>query len=223
MINVSVDHFESEQEYMNSVERHALDICNDHIRVVTNSVRYLGTLIENWINKGTVDIKSVDKLTDFESDADTLKKELIHHLSQAPTFLKREEFIRLILKIDSIADYVESTGFRLIAVNKWVPPKDVSKQIIKMMDLTIEVMDTLTQGVRLLSTNPEKADAVVERVDVLEREVDKIHRNLLTKLFHDFDDVKLLLRLREFLSHLEDLSDIGEEVADAIRIVAMNR
>ena len=222
-MTVPIDHLESEPEYMNSVERHALDICNDHIRVVTNSVKYLGTLIDTWIKKGNINPHSVDKLTDFESQADKLKKELIHHLSQAPTFLKREEFIRLILKIDSIADYVESTGFRLVAVNNWVPPKSISNPIIKMTDLTIEVMDTLTQGTRLLSTNPEKADAVVERVDVLEREVDNVHRNLLAKLFKDFDDVKLLIRLREFLTHLEDLSDLGEEVADAIRIVAMNR
>lgn len=219
-----VNEYHDEGEYMNEIERRALGMCLDHIIYIRECVASLTTAIEAWVGHNEIaSEKLIKTLSELENRADKTKYELLRHLSEATSLLRREDMMRVVLIADKIAENVESAGFHLTTILTWRPSSELAKDILKMIDGVIEIMDTLKEAVRMLTSNTEKVIAYIDKINNLERSIDLIHRKLLDKISKLEIDMRLLLRLRDFIDHIEAISDISEEVGDAILILAMSR
>jgi len=211
-------------EYLNEVERNALSMCLDHLIYIGEGVTYLSYLIERWLNNEEINPDAViKKLAELERKADNAKHVLLKHLSETPSLLQREDLMRIVLIADKIAENVESAGFHLTTILDWHPPEKISNEILKMVDKVIEVINTLKDAVRVLSINTEKVAAYVSKINSLERSIDFVHRRILDIVASEEIDLRVLLRVRDFINHVEEISDVSEEVADAILILAMSR
>ncbi|RLI60514.1 MAG: hypothetical protein DRO67_08940 [Candidatus Asgardarchaeum californiense] len=211
-------------EYLNEVERNALGMCLDHLIYIGEGVTYLSYLIERWLNNEEINPDAViKKLAELERKADNAKHVLLKHLSETPSLLQREDLMRIVLIADKIAENVESAGFHLTTILDWHPPEKISNEILKMVDKVIEVINTLKDAVRVLSINTEKVAAYVSKINSLERSIDFVHRRILDIVASEEIDLRVLLRVRDFINHVEEISDVSEEVADAILILAMSR
>ncbi len=224
MFILSRDVFESGATYMNSVERRALDMCVDHAREINKIVKFLMGVLQKWIDGDSFDSSVImNEFIDMESKADSIKKGILDFLSQAQTLLNREDIMRLVLKVDDISDFVESVAYQLSVLSLIVPPTITHKDLKTMLDYTLESMELLERSISFLSSNPEKSLELVDRIDALEKKIDIAHRRVVSTFFDTLTDIRTLIRLRELLSHVEGISDLVEEAADAVRILAMSK
>ena len=224
MFILSRDVFESGATYMNSVERRALDMCVDHAREINKIVKFLMGVLQKWIDGDSFDSSVImNEFIDMESKADSIKKGILDFLSQAQTLLNREDIMRLVLKVDDISDFVESVAYQLSVLSLVVPPTVTHEDLKTMLDYTLESMELLERSISFLSSNPEKSLELVDRIDALEKKIDIAHRRVVSTFFDTLTDIRTLIRLRELLSHVEGISDLVEEAADAVRILAMSK
>jgi len=221
---LSRDSYESESVYMNSVERRALDMCSDHVREINRIVKYLLGILQKWVDGEPFDsAETVNMFTKMEQKADTIKKGILDYLSQAQTLLNREDIMRLVLKVDDISDFVESVAYQLSVLKLIVPPPTTRADLTSMFQYTLETMELLERSISFLGSNPDKSIELAEKIDMLEKRIDITHRRLVSTFFDTMQDIRLLIRLRDILYHIEGISDLAEEAADAVRILAMSK
>ncbi len=216
--------FRMSSDYVSRQEMKALDILQDHLRQVLASIKELRSAVDDWINGNgeKIDVY-IDQLGELENQANTIKWKILDELSGADTMLHREDFMRLVMTIDEIVDYAEGTGHRLAILTDWKPDEKSISFIREMMDALFKMMMTLRESIFVLTQNLENSITIASEIYDLERNIDKLHRNM-TKHIYSLDiNHKILSFALGFIDHLEEMADIGEKVTDAIRIIAVAR
>jgi len=202
----------------------ALDALQDHLRYVVNSITELRNLIEDWISKKNENMEiHIEELERIEKQANTIKWKILDELSEAETMLHREDFMRLVMTIDEIVDYAEGTGHRVIFLMEWCPDEKSISYIKEMMDALFKMIKTLRESIFILTQNTDKSIKIAQKIYDIEREIDKLHRNMIKHIFSLDIDYKTLLLISNLIEHLENIADIMENVTDAIRIIAVAR
>lgn len=201
-----------------------LDIVQDYIRYVNRSVKEMCLCVDAWTKGDKPEMeKKLALVTKIEKDADAIKYKLIKDVAEAETFLFRSDMLRLILQIDEIVDYAEGTSVRITRID-YSPSEKLAMDLNDLCDEVMKTIQVLRSALLELPKNPTKAIKHCEALDVAERRVDGIFRDLETNLFADLSmDVRILLQLRSVAYHLEDMGDIAERAGDAIRIIACTR
>src|SRR5208283_5046497 len=110
-------------ETESNIKRRMLDLCQIHARNVVEITRQLAVLVDN-IAEGK------PKLA--KENYENIRKTMMENEKNKTTFLvevgsvgslliSREDFLRLLFRLDEIADYCEAMGDRLIALTelKW--------------------------------------------------------------------------------------------------------
>ncbi|HUX99694.1 MAG TPA: DUF47 family protein [Candidatus Deferrimicrobium sp.] len=205
-------------------EMKALDMLQDHLREVLASIKELRNAIDVWTEGKTESIEPhVEKLQEIENKANTIKWKILNELSQAETMLHREDFMRLVMTIDEIVDYAEGTGHRVGILKSWKPDEKSINFIKEIMDKLFQMMMTLRESIFVLTQNSENSITIAQNIYDMEREIDKLERNMTKHIYSLNIDHKILLQALSFIDHLEEMADITEKVTDAIRIIAVAR
>ena len=205
-------------------EMKMLDTLQDHLRYVLDSIKELRNLIENWLKGNTESIQDhIEKLQDLENQANKIKWKLLDEISEAETMMHQQDYMRLILTIDEIVDYAEGTGHRVSMLVSWEPDETSSSFIRDMMDALFKMISTLREAIFVLTQNTEKSQKITRDIYEIERNIDKLHRDMLKHVFSLDLDYKTLYIAANFTDHLEQMADIVENVTDAIRIIAVAR
>nr|HDO80072.1 DUF47 family protein [Candidatus Bathyarchaeota archaeon] len=204
-------------------ERVIFDMMQEYIRNILLAVKEFGLALEDWMQG---DMKAVEeklaRITEHAKNADKVKHDIIDELSLAATFLQREDFMRLALTVDKIADYTEGTCFRLSGIRNWRPRGVMAEDIRNIVSTFTHAVEKLREAINILSEDPERALKAIEEVDADERLVDQIHRTIEQNLFELNVDHRTLIRLLNFVSHIEDAVDVTQEAAEALRIIAIS-
>lgn len=211
-------------DHISRQEMKALDILQDHLRQVLASIKELRGLVDDWFDGKSKNIEAhIEQLEKIENQADTIKWKILDELSGADTMLHREDFMRLVITIDEIVDYAEGTGHRVAFLSGWQPDQESISFIREMMDALFKMMMTLRESIFVLTQNSENSMNIAREIYDLERNIDKLHRNMTNHIYSIEIDHKTLSLALGFIDHLEDMADIGEKVTDAIRIIAVAR
>jgi predicted phosphate transport protein (TIGR00153 family) len=205
-------------------EMKTLDTLQDHLRCVMDSVKELGSLIENWLKGNKASIKThIEKLETIEDQANKIKWKLLDDISEAETMLRQQDYMRLVLTIDEIVDYAEGTSHRISMLEAWEPDPTSATYIRDMMDALSKMISTLREVVFVLTQNMETSQKMARTIYDIERDIDRLHRAMLKHVFSLNLDYKTLYIAANFTDHLEQMADIVESVTDAIRIIAVAR
>lgn len=205
-------------------ERRALDALQDHLRHVVSSVKELEGLIDDWMEGkvGTID-DHIDKLEEIEYQANQIKWKILDDLSEAETMLHREDFMRLVITIDEIVDYAEGTGHRVAILSNWKPDKKSVESIRNIVDALTTMITTLRESIFILTQSTDKSVQIARKIYEIERDIDKLHREMIKHVFSMDVDFKIIYLASNFIEHLEEMADKIESVTDAIRIIAVAR
>jgi uncharacterized protein Yka (UPF0111/DUF47 family) len=84
----------------------------------------------------------------------------------------------------------------------------------------LESVLKLRETVMTLNYGSAKASEKAREVEVAERAVDDLYRELEVKLLSSQIEIPALLLLRDVLQLMEDVADKAEDAADAARILA---
>lgn len=211
----------------NGVYRKSIDLLSDHARKVQDSVRILVSAFDNFLSLKIADLKSdYQKISVLEEEADNIKRELIEQLTKsAPTFLYREDFLRLVAKVDEVAELAQSISRQVVrlAENKWVPQPSIGDGLKSMSAEVLTTFERLRDAIMALSMNPRRAIQQVGKVHEEESKVDNIYHDLDFKALMEIKKIERLLIYRDLLGLLEHLTDIIEDASDDLRVLALHR
>jgi uncharacterized protein Yka (UPF0111/DUF47 family) len=214
-------------EIENTVYRKSLDLLVDHTRRVQDSVRALANAFDSFLARDIAKLKGdCETISVLENDADKIKREILDQLTKAaPGLLYREDLLRLVFKVDGVAESAVSISRLLLRLADidWIPQKELAEG---MRGLTTEVLITfelLRDAIMALVMNPTRVVDLVTRVHEGESKVDDIYHDLDFKALNEVKQVERLLIYRDLLTLIENTSDGIKFASDDLRVLALHR
>jgi predicted phosphate transport protein (TIGR00153 family) len=158
-----------------------------------------------------------------EEEVDKARRLVSQELAEiGAILLSREDFLRFTNLTSETADFSEGIAFRLVEImeHNWNVPTDIKKDLLKLSETVFETILKLRETVMVLNYGPAKTMEKAKDVEIAERAVDAIYRELEIKLLSSKLDFPVLILLRDVLQLLEDSADKAEDAADAARILS---
>lgn len=211
----------------NNVYRRSLDLLSDHVRKVQDSVRVLANATDTFLEcKDSELCNAFQKISVLEGEADAIKGELIEQLTKAaPSLLYREDFLRLVVRVDEIAESCQSISRLMTRLSKlkWIPEGSIAKELKVMAEAILMTYEALRDSILALPMNPRRSIQLVGRVHDAEAKVDEIYHDLDFTLLTEVKQIERLLVFRDLIGLLEHMTDLMEDASDDLRVLALHR
>jgi len=206
------------------VKRRALSICQDHVRKVLEVSRRVTGMVDSFV-KGDRESaqQTFAEIKKLEEEVDDARRAVARELAEIGGLLtSREDFLRFIDQANEIADFYEGIGFRLLEImgRGWEISSEIKKGLTELSDGVFEAVTKLRETTMTLNYSSTKALEKAKEVDMAERRVDDLYRELEIKVLNSKMEIPLLLLLRDVIQMLEDVSDKAEDASDAACILA---
>lgn len=206
------------------VKQRALSVCQDHLRKVLDLTRKVPQIIECFINNDKETAKQLFKeIRSGEDEVDKARRLVSQELAEIGAILfSREDFLRFTNLTSEIADFSEGIAFRLVEImeHDWNVPTDIKKDLLKLSENVLEAVLRLRETAMVLNYGSAKAMEKAKDVEIAEKAVDELYRELEIKLLNSKLNFPALILLRDILQLLEDSADKAEDAADAARILS---
>ncbi|MGD8565990.1 MAG: DUF47 family protein [Candidatus Bathyarchaeota archaeon] len=206
------------------VKRKALDISQDHLRKVLDITRIIPQMIDCFLkNDQERASRYFSIIQSKEDEVDEARRLVSQELAEiGAVLLSREDFLRFTNLTSEIADFCEGIAFRLleIMVHDWNVPAEIKRGLLRLSEAVLEAILRLRETMMVLGYGSSKTLVKAKDVELAERAVDEIYRELEIKLLDSNLDFPALLIMRDILQLLEDSADKAEDAADAARILS---
>ncbi len=208
-----------------NIRRRMLDLCQTHARNIVEITRQLVVLLDNLADKKPKLAKEnyenmLKTLQDNEKNKATFLNEVA---SVGSLLLSREDFLRLLFTLGEIAEYCEAMGYRLMGVVdlKWKLDNKRIEAVSHLMSSVLKEISKVRETLHSLSFDAEKAVETAKAVEDLERQIDAESRQLDLDLLSSKMPLQTLLFFRDLVDRAEKIADIGVDVVDHIRVLAL--
>ncbi|MEM3725323.1 MAG: DUF47 family protein [Candidatus Bathyarchaeia archaeon] len=206
------------------VKRRALSICQDHLRKVLELTRKVPQMMDYFIKNDKEKTKQLfNEIRNCEEDVDNARRLVSQELAEiGAILLSREDFLRFTNLTSEIADFSEGIAFRIVEImeHNWNVPADIKKDLLKLSEAVLETVLRLRETMMVLSYGSVKTMEKAKDVEIAEKNVDELYRELEIKLLSSKLDFPALILLRDILQLLEDSADKAEDAADAARVLS---
>jgi predicted phosphate transport protein (TIGR00153 family) len=206
------------------VKRRALSVCQDHLRKVLDLTRKVPQMVDCFVKNDKERAKQLfNEIRSGEDEVDNARRLVSQELAEiGAILLSREDFLRFTNLTSEIADFSEGIAFRLVEImeHNWNVPMDIKRDLLKLSETVLEAVLKLRETAMVLTYGSSKAMEKAKEVEVAERAVDELYRELEIKLLNSKLDFPALILLRDVLQLLEDSADKAEDAADAARILS---
>jgi predicted phosphate transport protein (TIGR00153 family) len=206
------------------VKRRALNVCQDHLRKVLDLTRKVPQMIDYFMKNDKEHARLLfNEIRGGEDEVDKARRLVSQELAEiGAILLSREDFLRFTNLTSEIADFSEGIAFRLVEITEhnWNVPMDIKKELLKLSESVFDTVLKLREMVMVLNYGSAKTMEKAKEVEIAERNVDAIYRELEIKLLSSKMDFPALILLRDVLQLLEDSADKAEDAADAARILS---
>lgn len=206
------------------VKRRALNVCQDHLRKVLDLTRKVPQMIDYFMKNDKDRARQLfNEIRGGEEEVDKARRLVSQELAEiGAILLSREDFLRFTNLTSEISDFSEGIAFRLVEIiqHNWNVPTDIKKDLLRLSEAVFETVLKLREMVMVLNYGSAKTMEKAKDVEIAERNVDAIYRELEIKLLSSKMDFPALILLRDVLQLLEDSADKAEDAADAARILS---
>jgi len=208
-----------------NIKRRMLDLCQTHARNVVEITRQLALLVDN-VAAGKAKLVRENYQNIAKSIEENEKNKatfLVEVASVGSLLISREDFLRLLFRLGEIADYCESMGGRLVSATelKWKLDSKKLQSISELMGLLLKEISKVRETLHSLSFDADKAMETAKVVEELERQIDVASRKLDLELLSSKIPLPTMLFLRDVVDRAEKIADIGLDVVDHIRVLAL--
>ena len=208
-----------------NIRRTMLDLCQTHARNVVEITRQLVVLLDNMADKKPKLAKEnfVNILKVLEEN-DKNKAIFLNEVASVGSLLiSREDFLRLLFRLGEVAEYCEAMAYRLMGVIdlKWKVDAKRLETISHLMGSVLKEISKVRDTLHSLSFDADKAIETARSVEELERRIDEESRKLDMELLSSKMPLQTLLLLRDLVDRAERIADIGVDVVDHIRVLAL--
>jgi len=158
------------------------------------------------------------------ADNDKLRTTLLEEVASVGSLLaSREDFLRLMFRMTTIADYAEALAFRLMGATErnWKLDKKYIQGLSEVLSLVLSEVTRMKETLHSLGFDPDKAVELARSVEELERKIDVDSRNLDFEILSGKLPLPEVFLLRDMVERAERIADLGVEVVDLIRVIAL--
>ncbi len=207
------------------VKRRALSVCQDHLRKVMETARKVPQIVESLAKSDKSTARQLfTEIRKSEEEVDIARRLVSRELAEIGAILiSREDFLRFTNLTSEIADFCEGIAFRLLEIMErgWNVPTDLKEGLTKLSGAVFETVSKLRETAMTLGYGSAKALEKAREVEVAERVVDDLYRELEIKIINSRIEIPVLLLLRDVIQLLEDSADKAEDASDAARVLAL--
>lgn len=173
-------------------------------------------------------IHKEDKLEDLIDKIDTVEKqadEIVGRVTEKlhKTFITpfdREDIYTLIQQMDSVIDCNKGVVERMHLYNITT----VSEGAKELAELVVKAAKQIEKAISYLDDMKKsrlKLEARCTRIVEIEADGDSVYRLEMSKLFRECTDPIELIKWKEILTQLEEVLDLSQDVADALKRVVL--
>jgi predicted phosphate transport protein (TIGR00153 family) len=156
-------------------------------------------------------------IKDLEHEGDNVTHELVRTLNRTfVTPFDREDILALASGLDDILDYIEEIGDTVILYKI----ETIPAAAVEMASLIVRAVSELQKGVAKLEQLKGMEEHGIE-VHRLENLGDTASRQAIADLFAGGHDALDVIKLKEFLTLLEDALDRCEDVANILEAITI--
>ncbi len=213
------------RETEDQIRRTVLNIGQDHIRKVLESVRELTRMMDDFLN-GT-DLTTMEnhlyKIKKLKDEATEHKQILLKELAETGMLLmNREDFLRLAIQINEISDYSEGAAYRInYMFKKNMKITNLHEDLMNLCKNVLKTVSNLRETILALKYSRAKAIEMSRSVEIAEYAVDEIFRETEINIIDAELELGTTLILRDLAQFLEDIADKAEDAIDSTRILAL--
>ena len=208
-----------------TIKRRILDVCQNQARTIVDIMRELALMVDSVAEKKPRATKThYEGMLKLIADNDTLRTTLLEEVASAGALLtSREEFLRLMFCMTTIADYAEALGFRLMGATdrNWKMDAKYMASLSEILSLVLSEVTRMKETLHSLAFDPDKAVELSKSVEDLERKIDINSRNLDFEILSSKLPLQEILLLRDIVGRAEEIADLGVDVVDLIRVIAL--
>lgn len=160
----------------------------------------------------------VKKIHDLENVGDELTHDAFVELSSNfITPFDREDIHALASSIDNVADFVDATAKRIELYQVTV----ITEPMIELADLSAKAVAEVSIALKEMRNmkNVMRVKEALVRINSIENQADTVYNHAIADLFKNEKDAINLMKYREVLEHLENITDKCEDVADVIESI----
>ena len=188
---------------------------NDHAALIAKGGQLLTELITALATQSGEVARLADEIDQVERQADKITHETLAQLHKSfITPFDRDEIHELISGMDDILDIIQDVAESVALYDI----QQVPQEAVNLAQVTARCCNHITSVVKLLDSmqNGPHILTICHEIDELESDADRMHRELMSKLFRDEPDVRTLIKLKAIYEILETVSDRCEDVANII-------
>jgi predicted phosphate transport protein (TIGR00153 family) len=206
------------------VKRRALNACQDNLRKVMDVTRKIPQLVEFFASGDKENAKKLlSEIRAGEEEVVKARRMVSQELAEIGAILfAREDFLRFTNLSSEIADFSEGIAYYLVEImeHNWSIPSDVKKDLLKLSLAMLDSVLKLRETMMVLNYGSQKTLERAKDVEIAERIVDDLYRQLTIKALSSKLDTPVLLLLRDVLQLLENTADKAEDAADVARMIS---
>ncbi len=198
-------------------------LVHQHLELVDKTLRSFQKAIEAYLDGDDQVTKLAAEVHQWESKADDVRREATTQLLKGSLLGSfRGDMLRLIEEMDKLANTADALMNSLILQNIQIP-ESLYPRINTICKISIQILDELNPAIELLFSNMPEVLTHTGQIEKLEGEIDEVEKASIRDLF--LMDLTLAEKLwvRDFISHLAQLSDRAEDLSDLIEIIVAKR
>jgi len=208
-----------------TIKRRILEVCQGQARTIVDIVRELALMVDSVAERKPKTTKMhYEAMLKLIGDNDKLRTALLEEVASVGSLLaSREDFLRLMFRMTTIADYAEALGFRLMGATErnWKLEKKYIQGLSEVLSLVLSEVTRMKETLHSLGFDPDKAVELAKSVEDLERKIDIDSRNLDFEILSSKLSLQEVFLLRDIAERAERIADLGVEVVDIIRVIAL--
>lgn len=214
------------RETEEQIRRMVLDICQDHMRKILESVREVTLLMDNFAGAHGFDAmeERLENVRRLKNEAADYKRRLLQELSEmGMLLLSREDILRLVIQVDEIADFCEGVAFRVhhMAKRKVEVDDEIRGGLFSLSKNVLKTVTNLREAILSLTYSRTMSGVLGKEVETAEYAVDELYREIGMKIIDSRMDFGTVLLLRDVAELLESIADRAEDAIDSARIIAI--
>jgi predicted phosphate transport protein (TIGR00153 family) len=184
---------------------------------MADEIRSAAQMLESMLATDPPDISKVDKIKDAEHRCDALTHDAIQRLHRTfVTPFDREDLYALASSLDNVMDAIDAAAamVRLYKITVIRPgARELARTVSNSADRLHSALDSLAKK------KPVQPHAV--EINRLENEADRAYQVAIAALFETESDPIMVIKWKELLDMLEQITDACEDVANVIEGVVV--
>ncbi|HEY5596130.1 MAG TPA: DUF47 family protein [Candidatus Bipolaricaulota bacterium] len=194
-----------------------------HLSLVVSTLKAFEEALTAYLNQAPEAQALARKVHEHESRADDVRREVIQELLQGALMgTYRADVLRLVERLDRLANTADTLA-RTILLQSIRIPAPLKPQLLAIADKTMLLLQQLESAIRMMFEKMAEVMQHTHRVEKLEGEIDRIEQEAIRQLFAMDLDLAQKLWVRDFITQLAQVSDLGEDLSDLIEIIVARR